>query len=272
MGFMKASRLVFAVTLIAIGVFGIFAGNFGAIWQPISKTQPARELLVYLCGIVSVACGAGLLAKRTAAPAASVLLGYLIVWTAFFKVPFILRAPLVEVSYQTNGENAASIAAAWVLLVVAARGPKSGFLNVVAGGPGLSIAYALYGLALLAFGFSHFAYLNLTVPLVPHWLPAPLFWAYLTGSIYVLTGLTMLTGIAIRIGAVLAAVQIALITLLVWGPVVLSGSAKPSDIQESVISWVLTADAFVIAASFVGRPWFGRIGTTFFTRRKTAAA
>jgi uncharacterized membrane protein len=272
MSYMKASRLIFAGTLIAIGIFGIVAGDFGAIWQPVPKGEFAREALAYLCGIISVGSGIGLLVRRTAVPSAAVLLGYLIVWTAFFKVPFILRAPLVEVSYQTNGENAVSIAAAWVLLVVAARGPKAGILNFVAGGPGLSIAYALYGLALLAFGFSHFAYLNLTVPLVPHWLPAPLFWAYFTGSVYVLTGLALLSGIAARAGAVGAAIQIALITLLVWGPVVLSGHMKPTDIQESVISWTLTAGAFVIAASFAGRPWFRRIGTTFYTRRKAAAA
>jgi uncharacterized membrane protein len=272
MSYMNASRLIFAITLVAIGVFGIVSGDFGAIWQPVPKTEPASELLAYGCGIISVGCGVGLLAKRTAVPAAAVLLAYLIVWTAFFKVPFIIRAPLVEVSYQTTGENTVSIAAAWVLLVLAARGPKAGILNFVAGGPGLSIAYALYGLALLAFGFSHFAYLNLTVPLVPKWLPAPLFWAYLTGSIYVLTGLAILTGIGARAGAALAAVQIALITLLVWGPVVLSGHMKPTNIQESVISWTLTAGAFVIAASFAGRPWFRRIGTTFYTRRKAAAA
>lgn len=272
MSLLKFGRLLFAITLIAIGIFGIAGGDFGAIWQPVPKTEPERQALAYFCGIVSLGCGAGLLMKRTAVAAAGVLLAYLIVWTAFFKVPFILRAPLVEVSYQTTGENAVLIAAAWVLLVDAARGRKAGILSVVAGGPGLSIAYALYGLALLAFGFSHFAYLNLTVPLVPKWLPVPLFWAYLTGGTYVLTGLAMLIGIGARAGAALAAVQIVLITLLVWGPVVLAGHMKLTDIQEAVISWALTTGAFVIAASFAGRPWFRRMGTSFFTRRKAAAA
>jgi uncharacterized membrane protein len=272
MRFMKGSRLLFAATLIAIGAFGLIRADLGAIWQPGPKTEPVREMLAYLCAIVSLGCGAGLLVKRTSVPAALLLLAYLLVWTLLFKVPFIIRAPLVEVSYQTNGENAVLIAAAWVLLVSAARGRKTGILKIVAGGPGLSIAYALYGFALLAFGFSHFAYLDLTAPLVPKWLPGAVFWAYFTGSIYVLSGGAMLTGIGARIGATVAAVQIALITILVWGPVVLSGPLKPADWQETVVSWALTAGAFVIAASFAGRPWFRRIGTSFYTRRKAAAA
>jgi len=272
MSFMKASRLFFALTLIAIGVIGIVGGQIGAIWQPVPKTMPGREALAYACGLVSVGLGAGLLVKRAALPAAALLLAWLVAWTAVFKVPFIIRAPLVEVSYQTTGENLVLVAAAWVLLVSAARGRRKGVLNFVGGGPGLSIAYGLYGFSLLAFGFSHFAYLNLTAPLVPKWLPGPAFWAYFTGSIYIVTGISMLTGIAARIGAVIAAVQIAVITLLVWGPIVLSGQMKPTDIQESVVSWALTAGALVIAASFGGRPWLRRTGTPFLTRRKAAAA
>ena len=67
--------------------------------------------------------------------------------------------------------------------------------------------------------------------------------------------------------AVLAAVQIALITLLVWGPMVLAGDLSAMHWQETIVSWALTAGALVIAASFEGRPWFERFG-----RRVPAAA
>jgi hypothetical protein len=111
---------------------------------------------------------------------------------------------------------------------------------------------------LIAFGFSHFAYLNLTVPLVPGWLPKPLFWAYFTGSIYLATGFLIVTGLAMRLGAVMSAVQIALITFLVWGPFLLKGSLNAENLQEPVVSWALTAAAYVVAESFRGQPWFHR--------------
>jgi uncharacterized membrane protein YphA (DoxX/SURF4 family) len=248
-----ASRICFAVTMIAIGIIGLATGTFAPIWAGVPKTLPDRQFLAYLCTFVSLACGIALVPKRTAAAAALFLLVYLALWTVLFKVPFIIRAPLVEVSYQSTGENLVLVAAAWVLFAMLAK--QRSFPS---GTSGIRTARVLYGLALIAFGFSHFAYLNLTAPLVPAWLPPPTFWAYLTGVIYLLTGAALVTGLAARAAAVLAAVQIALITFLVWGPVVLRGHVGAGDFQETVVSWALTAGAWVMAASFDGQPWLRR--------------
>jgi uncharacterized membrane protein len=250
----KASHLCFAVTMIGIGITGVVTGGFAPIWAEVPKTLPDRQLLAYLCTLVSLACGLGLLLKPTAAPAALLLFLFLALWTLLFKVPFIIRAPLVEVSYQSTGESLVLVAAAWVLYstLVEER-------NFLSGKSAIRTAFVLYGLALVAFGFSHFVYLNLTAPLVPAWLPKPVFWAYLTGGIYLLTGAALVTGVAARAGAVLAAIQIALITLLVWGPVAASGHVSAGDFQESVVSWALTAGALVIAASFEALPTPSRV-------------
>jgi uncharacterized membrane protein len=195
------------------------------------------------------------LIKRTSAPAALPLLAYVLIWTIVFKVPFIIRAPLVEGSYQSCGENAVLIAGAWAVYVSNAERRKSWSFGFLAGAAGLRTAHVIYGLALVAFGLSHFVYLNLTAPLVPAWLPAPVFWAYLTGLVYVLTGIALVTGILAQWGAAVAAFQIALITLLVWGPMVLSGQLSPMHSQETIVSWALTASAWVVATSFEGRWW-----------------
>src|SRR5207248_5687673 len=118
------------------------------------------------------------------------------------------------------------------------------------------IAYFLYGLALIAFGLSHFFYLQLTAPLVPQWLPAPVFWSYLTGSIYIATGLAIVSGLAVRLGTTVVAVQITLITLLVWSPVVAAGRMTAFHWQETIVSWMLTAAAWVLAAGLESRPWW----------------
>lgn len=193
--------------------------------------------------------------KRTKIAAAFVLFVYLLVWTTLFKFPLIIRHPLVEVWYQTNGENAGLIAGALVLYASRATRAPDSFLNFLRGSTRLRIAYILYGLASIAFGLSHFAYLDLTAPLVPAWLPAPVFWAYLTGCTYLLCGLVLVSGFAAPLGAAIAALQIAVITLLVWGPIVVKGRVSAGDWQETVVSWALTVAALVIAASFDGFPW-----------------
>lgn len=257
MDWRAAARILFAATVVAIGIMGLVGGSFAPIWGVVPKTFPDRQLLAYFCTFISLVCGAGLLVKRTAAPAAFVLLFYLIVWTALFKVPFIIRAPLEEVSYQTNGENAVLIATVWVLLVEFAQtGP--GILRVVTGNGGRRIALVLYGLALIAFGLSHFFYLQLTAPLIPAWIPAHLFWAFFTGSAYLATGIAVASGYGARLGALLAAVQITMIAFIVWGTIDLAGPLTIENWEETVISWALTAGAWVIVASFVGEPWLLR--------------
>jgi uncharacterized membrane protein YphA (DoxX/SURF4 family) len=252
----NASHLFFALTLIGIGLVCLVSGTFAPIWAGVPKTFPDRQLLAILATIVSLVCGACLVTRRWAAPAALVLLLFLAVWTVLFKVPVIVRHPLVEVAYQSAGENAVLIAAAWVLYVWFANGR-----NFPAGDTGLRIAHLLYGLALIAFGLSHFAYLNLTAPLIPRWLPpGPIFWAYFTGAAYLAAGLAILIGIAGRLGAVGSAFQITLITLIVWGPGVATGKFNASNLQEPVVSWALTAAAWVVAASFERYPWLKPLG------------
>jgi hypothetical protein len=190
--------------------------------------------------------------------AAFVLSAFLIVWTILFKVPSIVKNPLVEVVYQSFGENLVLIAGAWILFSSSANDRTNPRLARLAGPTGRRLAYLIYGLALVAFGLSHFAYLNLTVPLVPGWLPQPLFWASLTGVIYIATGFLIVTSLAICLGAVVSAVQIALITLLVWGPFVLKGPLSFESMGEPVVSWALTAAAFVVAQSAAGGPWVRR--------------
>ena len=257
MNFWTLARLFFAVTMIAVGLSGIVSGGFAAIWRPVPQGFPARDLLADFSALVLVVAGAGLLMKRTARPSALVLFIVFAIWTILFKGPFVLQAPLVEGTYQSIGENFAWVAAAWLLYIESAGGQH----GLLSGRAARELAYLLYGLALLAFGFSHFVYLELTAPLVPKWLPEAVFWADLTGAIYLLSGAAILTIVAARFGAVLAAVQIALITLLVWAPMVLSGGMNATHWQESVVSCVIMVSSWVVAASFQGRPWLALSGS-----------
>jgi uncharacterized membrane protein len=66
----SAGQVVFATTMMALGILGLSTGDFTAIWQPVPRGLPGRETLVYLCAVISLASGVGLLWERTAAIAA----------------------------------------------------------------------------------------------------------------------------------------------------------------------------------------------------------
>jgi uncharacterized membrane protein len=185
----------FAATFIAMGILGLIKGDFAPIWQPVPKGVLASEALAYVCAFISLSSGIGLLWQRAAAPAARVLLAYLLLWLLLFKARYILLAPTVEVSYESCGETAVLVAGAWVLYDWFASNRDRQHLGFAVGDNGVRIARVLYGSALIAFGVSHFAYLKQTVTLVPGWLPSHAFWAYFTGCAYIAAGAAVLSGV-----------------------------------------------------------------------------
>jgi uncharacterized membrane protein len=249
----SVGHAVFAATLIALGILGLVQGGFVPIWDSVPKGWPVRELLACLCSLVCLVCGVGLLFRRTAPAAARVLFLYLFVWMFLVKVRLIVLMPLVEGAYQSWGETAVIVAGAWVLYAWFAADLDRRRLGFAVGERGVRLAQVLYALALIAFGLSHFVYVELTTPLVPGWLPAHTFWAYLTGCTYLAAGAAILAGIWAKPAAVLSAWQIGLFLLLVWVPIVAAGNVSAEHWSETIVNVALLAGAWVVADSFRGK-------------------
>src|SRR5262249_30037961 len=146
----------FAATMITLGILGLIKGDFTVVWQPVPKGVPAREVLAYLCALVSLASGTGLLWRRTAALAACVLLAALVLWFLLWRVRAVFLAPLVEGTWSC-GETMVMAAAAWVLFAGFATDWDRQRLRLATGDKGVRIARMLYGLGLIPFGYAHFA-------------------------------------------------------------------------------------------------------------------
>jgi uncharacterized membrane protein len=147
------------------------------------------------------------------------------------------------------------LAAAWVLYVWFAADWDRQHLRFISGNSGLSIARAVYGLSLIFFGVAHFIDVEDTVSLIPNWLAGHLFWAYFTGCAFVAAGMAILIGLCARLGACLSALQIALFLLLIWMPIVASGSKVPFQWSETILNAALLAGAWMIADSYRDTPW-----------------
>ena len=109
----SAGHAVFAATMIALGILGLIKPDYVALWQPIPQSVTA---LAYLCTLISLASGMGLLWQRTAAAAARVLLSYLLLWLLLLRVPGMFLSPTVEFWWAAC-KTAVMAAAAWVLYI-----------------------------------------------------------------------------------------------------------------------------------------------------------
>jgi uncharacterized membrane protein len=246
----SAAHVAFAVAMIGLGLMGLVTGEFTQIWQPVPKWVPARIALAYLCAVISLGSGIGLLWRRSAPVASRVLFVSLLVWLLVLRLPNLFyEKPLVLVAW-TFGATAVMVAGAWVLSSWFAPGREGSRLRFLTDARGLRIARTLYGVSLIPFGLAHFMYLNATTVLIPGWLGWPAAWAYFTGAAFIAAGLAVSVGVLAPLAAALSALQMALFSLIVWVPRAVAGNLNDFQRGEVITTFVLTAGAWVVSDSY----------------------
>lgn len=249
----RLARVVFAATMVLIGCVAMVQGGFAPLWQSVPTSFPGRAPFAELCALATVIPAVGLVWKRTAAMAGRTLLVYLLLWLLLFKLTTIILAPSVVAAYESWGETSVIVAATWILYAESSADDASMDGRCARHEHGVRFARALYGVAMIAFGLSHFFYIRETASLVPAWLPGPSAWAYFTGTAYLGAGIAVLLGVYADVATALSTLQMGTFTLLVWGPVITSGRASAYQWDEAMISLTLTVSAAVVAASY--RKW-----------------
>jgi len=243
---LQPAAALFAAGMIGLGLLALFYGDFALVWQPVAPWVPGRTVLAYASGSVMLLGGVGLLIRATAAWSTRLLFPYLVVW-ALLKVPALVVAPKIEGVWLGFGELVVLLAGGWVLLARLGGVREDSWLAFAGGERGIRIAKYLFAIWIIPVGLSHFFYTKATIDLIPAWMPARMFWAYLTGAGHIAAGLGVLFSVLPRAALFAEAAMLSVITLLVWAPAVLGHPTARMPWTAFWISWAITAAVWVLA-------------------------
>ena len=258
---MAFGRHAYGLGVIALGMVGLAWGNF-VPGQPVPASFPARTALAYAAAAFLVAAGAGVQWRRTADRAAAALAAYYgLIVVVLMNGRVVLAHPAEFVSYSGTAEQLAIAAGALIAYAAGARIEAARAARLARAGQ------LAFGLCALLFGGAHFAYMSLTVPLVPKWLPpSQEFWAYATGICHIAAGVAIVIGVQARLAAVLLIAMYASFTPLVHVPLLLADPSSLASWSENALNLALAGAAWVVADSLASSG--GGPGNAFvFARR-----
>lgn len=254
------SHAFFASAMISLGILGLIYGDFALVWQPVPKDTPGREILAYLCGLLMLFGGFGLLWTRTQALAARTLLLYLLLWLILLRLPKVISSPQIELSWLGCGETSIMVAGAWAVYSSRANAWDSTNFGAAIRANSVGISRYLFGLAVIPCGLSHLFYTVGAASLLPKWFPWHIFWVHLTGVAYIAAGVAIFCGIYPRLASTLTAVMMAIITLVVWFSGVISAPTDRLPWTAFLTSMMLVAGAAAVAGTYRGMSWQACIG------------
>lgn len=235
---------IYGLGLIHMAVVALALGAF-LPGEAVPKGFPGRAELAYGAAAILLAGGAAIQWRRTAAWAGAALAAYFgVVVILAMDARLVLAHPTLYLVYESLAEQLAL--AAGGLLVYAAFADPEHILTAR-----LTRAGQLaFGLCAVVFGGAHFAYMNLTAPLVPKWLPpSQLFWGYATGVFQIAGGAAILAGVRPRLAALLLTLMYALFTPLVHLPRVIADPSNAGAWIENATNLALIGVAWLVADS-----------------------
>ena len=235
---MNTNALPFGLGAILLGAVGIWFHDFAMQWQPVPADFPLRMQFAIVTGLLLILGGGETLSGKWAHGGAALLAGIYGLWVLILHVPLILIKPADLGTWNGVAEIVLMISGA-IALYAGARGLRSRFATPVC---------VVTGLCALVFGATHIKYVQFTATMVPAWIPPnQIFWAYATGIVHVVAGLSLLSGIRSQLGATVLAVMMGVFVILVHIPRVV---ASPGEQLE----WIMLG----VALSLSGAAWLVR--------------
>ncbi len=234
-------RIFIAISLVVFGIQHFLYANFVATLVP--AWMPGRLFWAYFVGVAFVAAAIGAVVPKMTRPA-GILLGIL-----FFLFVVTLHIPRIAAHSRDGNEWTSGFVAlsmcggSWILASVSPLEERE------TGDPFLRLGRYFFALAIVAFGIQHFVNEKLTVRVGPPWFPGRPLWAYLTGTVLVVTGVAIFLEQKMRLAATLLGTILFLYFLFLHIPRILLNLHDPRPWTSGFEILALCGGALVLAST-----------------------
>lgn len=242
--------IVLASMTAVLGAFSLYTGDFAYTWQPVPEDLPLRALAARVTGIVLIVASVLFLSPRTARRGLTVISVIFAVWLLVLHVPRLITGE----NWLGSCEFLLPVGACLALIGMAAPEERSeSWPRWLAGGRAILLGRICFGVGLIGCGASHFVYAEPAAQLIPEWMPARLFFTYLTGVGHIAAGLSLLAGVLMRLSTALFCFMLACIVLLLHVPRVIGDPGSRLEWTMLFVSTLFNGAAWIMAAAVRSR-------------------
>jgi uncharacterized membrane protein len=195
---LRTGRLFYALGMVGLGGQHFYNGDFVPVIMPsFPPWVPGHYFWVCVAGIGLIITGFAIIIGKGARAAAILLGGVLAAVIVLRDLTYQVPEYLHSLGAWTNTLKALTLSGGAFVAAASLPGPGSARWDT------RFISFGCFAIAVTAgaFGVDHFLYAQYVVPMVPAWVPGPLFWTYFCGGALIAAG----TGMLLRIRARLAA-------------------------------------------------------------------
>jgi uncharacterized membrane protein len=239
----KNGRYFFAFALIAFGFIQINVQDFMGGFLPVVNTLPARTFFMYVTSIIFIILGIGMCIKNVSSGAARLAGLFFLLLLIYPHLVSLLGDLHNPAPWTSSAEDLAFAGGAWIIAGAIDYDGKNSSTS-----SSLRIGKILFALSLLVFAVQHFMYAEFIANLVPAWIPFKLFFAYFVGAAFVLSSVSIFTGIRLRLAGALLGFMYLFWTIFLHLPRVAADTHKETEKTSLFIAFAFSGIFFTLAS------------------------
>ncbi len=236
---------LFCVPMVFFGVQYIRAGRYVGGLPPVPPWAPGRAIGAYIAGMILIAGGLSVLLRVKPRCGAMMLAIFFLVCVLLLHAPHMSGIIYSGVDRTRAFEPLALSGAAFALISLFRKeGQNSSDRTSDWLTP---MGRWLFALSMIVFGVQHFLYAGFIATLIAPWIPAHLFWVYLTGVGMILAGLGVITGILGRLAATWLGIMFLLWFIVLHVPRSVAAWHNGDEWNSAFVALAFSGASFIVA-------------------------